>query len=80
MTSAVDLADTGQEHMGLRVVTRRFVRSAARAGDPVWCYVVNEADEAERLRALGVAGCFSTRPVGLSQALCEKGQKTSATR
>lgn len=68
------------EHRGLRVVTRRFVQSAARAGDPVWCYVVNEADEAERLRALGVAGCFSTRPAALIQALREKGQKTSAAR
>lgn len=57
------------EHRGLRVVTRRFVQSAARVGDPVWCYVVNDSAEAERLRALGVAGCFSTCPVALSQAL-----------
>lgn len=59
------------EHRGLRVVTRRFVESAKRAGDPVWCYVVDSCNEAQQLRNMGVAGCFTTRPRSLAAALAQ---------
>ena len=53
-------------HRGLEVVTACFARSARRGGDELWVYVVDDAAEALRLRALGATGCFTTRP----RALC----------
>jgi glycerophosphoryl diester phosphodiesterase len=50
-------------------VSRRFVQSAARAGDAVWSYVVNDVVQLQQQRALGVAGCFCTRPAELLRAL-----------
>ena len=55
-------------HRGIEVVTRRFAHAARRAGDEVWPYVVEEATEATRLRALGSSGCFSCCP----QLLCRE--------
>jgi len=56
-------------HRGVQVVTRRFAESAARAGDDVWVFVVDDAQEALRLRRLGASGCFTTRPRALCRAL-----------
>jgi glycerophosphoryl diester phosphodiesterase len=56
-------------HRGLSVVTPRFVRGAARAGDEVWVFVVNDAAEVHSLQSLGVAGGFTTRPHALCAAL-----------
>jgi glycerophosphoryl diester phosphodiesterase len=53
-------------HRGLEVVTARFAESVRRGGDQLWVYVVDDASEARRLRALGAHGCFTTRP----RALC----------
>ena len=60
------------EHRGLAVVTPRFARSAVRAGDPVWAYTVDDANEVARLRSLGVNGCFTTRPAALGAALTSR--------
>lgn len=57
------------EHEGLSIVTPRFVKSANRAGDSVWTYMVEEACEALRLRGLGVTGCVTTRPRALGATL-----------
>jgi glycerophosphoryl diester phosphodiesterase len=56
-------------HRGLQVVTRRFAESAARAGDDVWVFVVDDAQELLRMRRLGASGCFTTRPRALCAAL-----------
>lgn len=56
-------------HRGLRVVTSRFVQSAARAGDDVWVFVVNDRASVLRLREMGATGCFATRPAQLSRSL-----------
>ncbi len=56
-------------HRGLSVVTPRFVRGAARAGDGVWVFVVNDAAEVLSLQSWGVAGGFTTRPHALCAAL-----------
>ena len=53
-------------HRGIQVVTERFARSVRSSGDELWVYVVEDAAEAQRLRALGASGCFTTRP----RALC----------
>lgn len=58
-----------ETHRGIRVVTKRFVEMATRAGDPVWVYVVNDAAHALALRELGVNGCFTTRPRALAHEL-----------
>lgn len=56
-------------HLGVEVASPRFVRSARRFGDDVWVFVVDDPTELRRLRALGVTGCFTTRPSALSEAL-----------
>ncbi len=57
-------------HRGVEVVTPRFVSSARRFGDDVWVYVVDTPGELRRLRALGVSGCFTTRPSALVREFC----------
>jgi glycerophosphoryl diester phosphodiesterase len=57
------------QHRGMQVVTRRFAESAARAGDDVWVFVVDDAQQVLRLRHLGASGCFTTRPRALCAAL-----------
>jgi glycerophosphoryl diester phosphodiesterase len=59
-------------HRGLDVVTPRFARSAAAAGDDLWVYVIDDAREALALRATGVSGCFTTKPVALAAALAHR--------
>lgn len=61
-----------ETHRGITVITRRFVESVTRAGDPIWVYVVNDADHVERLRTLGVNGCFTTRPRQLCRELSSR--------
>jgi glycerophosphoryl diester phosphodiesterase len=56
-------------HAGLEVTTARFVSSARRRGDDVWVFVVDDVREVSRLRALGVSGCFTTRPAALARQL-----------
>lgn len=58
-----------ERHAGLRVVTRRFVERAGRAGDPVWVFVVDDPAGLRRLRDLGVAGCITRRPAHMLAAL-----------
>ncbi len=58
-----------QSYRGVRVVTDSFVRNARRAGDSVWVWVVNDAPTAVALVALGVDGCFTTRPSALASEL-----------
>ena len=46
----------------MRVVSRRFVRAAARAGVPVAVWTVDEPAAMERLLGWGVRGLISDRP------------------
>jgi glycerophosphoryl diester phosphodiesterase len=59
-------------HRGLEVVTAGFAESVRRAGDALWVYVVDDASEALRLRALGASGCFTTRPRALCAELARR--------
>lgn len=65
-------------HRGLHVVTRRFAEAAARAGDELWVFVVEDAADVVRLRQIGVTGCFTTRPASLSAALAAGHSRTDA--
>lgn len=56
-------------HRGLRVVTRRFVRGTAAGPADVWAYGLSEPEQVLALRAIGVTGCFSTRPRAFGAAL-----------
>jgi glycerophosphoryl diester phosphodiesterase len=47
---------------GKPILTRRFVRTACRAGLPVQVWVVDELDEMRRLIDWGVTGIISDRP------------------
>ena len=58
-----------QRYRGVSVVTKSFVREARRAGDSVWVWVVNDRPTAVALAALGVDGCFTTRPSALASEL-----------
>jgi glycerophosphoryl diester phosphodiesterase len=65
-------------HRGFEVVTQRFAESARQVGDEVWGYVVDEAPETERLRRLGLTGCFTTRPRALCVGLSSPAEPTSS--
>jgi glycerophosphoryl diester phosphodiesterase len=61
-----------ERHRGLRVVDRRFVRSARRRSKPVHVWTVDDPADACRLRELGVAGIITNYParmVGLDGGL-----------
>ncbi|HYQ05150.1 MAG TPA: glycerophosphodiester phosphodiesterase family protein [Polyangiaceae bacterium] len=60
-----------ERHAGLQVVTPRFVHEARSVGDPVWVFVVDDADSLRRLRSWGVSGCVTTRPGRLATALAQ---------
>jgi glycerophosphoryl diester phosphodiesterase len=47
---------------GTRIVSRRFVRAARRAGLVVHVWTVNTADDIARLKAWGVDGVITDRP------------------
>jgi glycerophosphoryl diester phosphodiesterase len=47
---------------GLTIVDRRFVAACRRAGRPVHVWTIDDASEAARLRALGVAGIITNLP------------------
>ena len=58
-------------HRGVRVADQAFVRTATRRGLPVHVWTVNDRAEAERLRALGIAGIITNWPdrmTGLSRS------------
>jgi glycerophosphoryl diester phosphodiesterase len=59
-------------HRGLDVVTACFADCVRRGGDELWVYVVEDAAEALRLRALGASGCFTTRPRALCAELARR--------
>ena len=54
--------DAHSVHMSADFLRVPFVDDARRRGMAVWVFTVNRADEAERLRALGVDGVFSDVP------------------
>jgi len=70
MTSRVGLAAPGthaafavpERYRRIRVVDRRFVGAAARAGTPVHVWTVNAPEDVRRLRAMGVCGIISDYP------------------
>lgn len=49
-------------HRRLRVVDEAFVAAATRGAIPVHVWTIDDRREAERLRALGVAGIITNRP------------------
>ena len=56
------------------VVTRRFVRAAARHGVAVQVWTVDEASEMERLLDIGVHGVMTDRPSLLREVMRRRGQ------
>jgi glycerophosphoryl diester phosphodiesterase len=53
----------------LRVITRRFVRSAQRRGIDVHVWTINDRDDMERILATGVDGIITDRPDLLLEVL-----------
>ena len=54
---------------GREVITRRFVRTARRAGVPVHAWIIDDAADMRRLVDWGVTGLITDRPdVALSLA------------
>ncbi|MDH3290733.1 MAG: glycerophosphodiester phosphodiesterase family protein [Gemmatimonadota bacterium] len=58
-----------ERHGALKVVDAAFVATARRRGRPVHVWTVDDADQARRLRGLGVAGIITNRPSSLRTAL-----------
>ena len=52
-----------ERHRSLTVVDRTFVRVAHRAGQAVHVWTVDDPDEAERLRTIGVNGIITNYPM-----------------
>jgi glycerophosphoryl diester phosphodiesterase len=59
---------------GLRLVDRRFVTTAHRAGIAVHVWTIDDADEMGRLLDLGVDGIMTDRPDVLRDVLVARGQ------
>ncbi len=51
----------------LKVVDRRFLRSARSLGKPVHVWTVDEVSDARRLRAMGVAGILTNFPARMRE-------------
>ncbi|MBE0591507.1 MAG: glycerophosphodiester phosphodiesterase [Gemmatimonadales bacterium] len=51
-----------ERHGRLRLVDRRFVAAARRAGRPVHAWTVNDVQQARRLRLAGVCGIITNYP------------------
>ncbi len=51
----------------LRVVDRRFLRSARSLGKPVHVWTVDDVSDARRLRAMGVAGILTNFPARMRE-------------
>jgi len=51
-----------ERHRGLRVVDELLVSAATKSGIPVHVWTVDDRAEAERLRAMGIAGIITNRP------------------
>jgi glycerophosphoryl diester phosphodiesterase len=49
-------------HRGIHVTDESFVRAASRKGIPVHVWTVDDSSEAERLRAIGIAGIITNWP------------------
>ena len=60
-------------HKGITVVDRSFVAAASKVGRPVHVWTVNDRQEAEGLRALGVAGIITDFPLRMRD-LCAGSQ------
>lgn len=57
-----------ENHLGLAVVTPRFVERARAMGDGVWVFVVDDSASFARLRGWGVTGCVTSHPGRLARA------------
>lgn len=57
-----DVVQLPTTYRGRTIVDRRFVDACHRSGVAVHVWTVNDADEADRLRALGVDAVISDRP------------------
>jgi glycerophosphoryl diester phosphodiesterase len=58
-----------ERYRALEVVDAAFIAAARRRGRPVHVWTVDDADQARRLRGLGVAGIITNRPSSLRTAL-----------
>ena len=71
--------DAKEEDRALRIVTRRFVRDAARRGVPVHVWTVNDPGVMRRLLDWGVDGLITDRPDRGSRVLAEWGGRPLPT-
>jgi glycerophosphoryl diester phosphodiesterase len=64
--------DADEDDRALRIVSRRFVRDAARKGVPVHVWTVNEPEDMARLLDWGVDGLITDRPDLAARVLAER--------
>ncbi|EFC86060.1 glycerophosphodiester phosphodiesterase [Parafrankia sp. EUN1f] len=74
LRARVDVVQVPTMFRGVPVCDARFVRCAARLGLPVHAWTINDADEMERLLALGVEGLITDYPETLKSHLISRGQ------
>ncbi len=68
-TTSVDATQAPVEDRGVKVLDRRFVARAHRAGLVVIVWTINEVDEMSRLLDLGVDGILTDNPTMLKSLL-----------
>ena len=61
-TRAYEALSVPVRHRGFQVADESFVRAATRKGIPVHVWTVDDRSEAQRLRALGIAGIITNWP------------------
>ena len=71
-----DAAQVPPSHMGIPIVTRRFVDTAHRLGLAVHVWTIDDSREMDRLLDLGVDGIMTDRPSVLRDVLRRRGQWT----
>ena len=67
-TKMEDIAECAKKYavdfigLDLKIVTHNFVTAAHQAGFPVFVWTVNNKQDADRMRSLGVNGIFTNYP------------------
>lgn len=69
---SADVFQVPEERSGLRIVTPRFIRDAARHGVPVHVWTVNDMEDMNRLIEWGVDGLITDRPDRGARVLADR--------